>query len=178
MDTNILQVKLISDARSGITVFVPILNIIIGGMLTMAGGYLVHFWTTRRDKKKLAREKLENLFVLTCRLKEWAGYEYAETTCAIAKSKPSSPKVADPTNELVMLARLYHPCFSEDAIGIQRHANELQKCCYSMIVDVASHDNQTDNSTRIAKICDCMNELFRASEILQGRIAQAIQKLV
>jgi hypothetical protein len=111
-------------------------------------------------------------------LTDWAGYEYAETICAIAKTKPDSPKVAVPTNELIMLAHFYHPNFFEDASNLKRLAGELQKYCFSLVMDAANPNNRTDNAARIAQIADYLNELQKANDVLQEKISRTIQKFI
>jgi hypothetical protein len=178
MDTNVLHVKLISDAKAGINDFIPIIGTFVGGLLTFVGGYFVHRLTVHKEKKKFFREKLEELYVLTCKITDWAGYEYAETICALAKTKPDSPKVTDPFKELVMLARLYHHNLFEDASKVKNLGGELQKHCFSLIVAVANPSNSADNSARLSQITDYMNELQKANDILQKKISEAIKKFI
>lgn len=178
MDTNVLQVKLISDAQSGVSDFIPLINLFAGSFLTLIVGYLLYLFTACKEKKKLLREKLEELYILTCKLNDWAGYEIAETMFVIAKIKPDSPKVASPISELVMLARLYHPHLFEDASKVKLLANELQRHCFSLLAHVANPNNKNDNSARIAKITDYLNKLQKANGIFQNKISDAIKSFI
>lgn len=178
MDTNVIQVKLISSAKDWVSNFIPIIGVLVGGILTFGTGYILYLFNARKEKKKLLREKLEELYVLTCKTTDWAAYEYAEIVCAVAKTKPDSPKVTDPFNGQLMLARLYHPRFFEDVSKIKHLGSELQKSCISLLVESANFNNPTDNSVWVSKITVCLNELQKANDILQAKISNAMKGLV
>jgi hypothetical protein len=77
-----------------------------------------------------------------------------------------------------MLARLYHRNLFEDASKIKRLGGELQKHYFSLTVDVANTGNETETSSRVAKIRDYVNELQKANEVLQNKISDAIKKFI
>lgn len=108
-------------AESISTQLVPLVSVVAGAVIALAGGWLKD-WAGRREKQKcLRREKLERLCNLVCSLKPWT--DVLETTLAFGLS---NEQPASPLEEIEVLATLYFPELLPDIKAILVSAQKFK----------------------------------------------------
>jgi hypothetical protein len=116
-------------------VWVPVVSVVVGGLLTTLGSMMMHRITRRSERRDTLRGKLEELYRLSAQLPAWAEYhvELAVTMALSATRGPafaldwlkSREKPPRPTDDLVMVARFYHPNLAANADALAVLADEL-----------------------------------------------------
>lgn len=100
----------------------PLLTALLGGMLTVVGGFVSNYLLKSKDKesdkKKFYREQLEQIYLLSGQMVDWMGDEYGKI---ISEDESNKERLENPLNRLLMIVNLYHPTLKE-------HAKKMEKC--------------------------------------------------
>lgn len=106
-----------------------LVSLVLGSVLTMVVTYFTQAMNHKTEKRKVARDKLEELYVLSFQLKNWG-----EDTCSrlgiLYDSPPgtnyTSSPLECPIDRIEILTRLYAPSLKNIAIELHDRVRKIQ----------------------------------------------------
>ena len=112
--------------------FLPLIQVLIGGLLTVVGGFTASYFlqsvARKVDKKKLIREKLEQVYILTIQTSEWIKSEMRQTVAPIEKEKTAEK---NPVDQIEMLIILYEPSLKNPMQDLKEKVDYYRRSLFS-----------------------------------------------
>jgi len=123
-----------------IKAFLPLIGVVIGSALTIAGTIYQRRSSAREDHRKLLREKLEYLFLQLSALERWMEDAGKNAMRVRFGKQPNLPKPSDesPMPQIDMLVRLYFPSLRPGSEALSSAAEKLRKGLFTYYADVLS----------------------------------------
>lgn len=131
---------------------VSILTTLIAVIGTLAGVIITYYFTNRMERKRILREKLEEIYTLAIQVKQWLDNEIKSWWSLIDPNAQSHPykDLSCPIEQLIMLVELYAPSLAEKAVRINKKVLELKQR-YSVYSDeklIAFNNERPENVLR------------------------------
>lgn len=116
--------------------FIPLISVVIGGLLTIIGGFLGNYFTQsiirKSETKKLIREKIEEIYNTAGEIKKWL--LFVEEHVAGATEPPC------PIDKMVMLVSLYVPKLKASTSDVRQIVEKAKAAYYKGKFDERATD--------------------------------------
>jgi hypothetical protein len=119
---------------------VPVLAALAGGLLTFLGVAFQQARARTTDRRKLLREKIEEIYVLSNQLDDWVLYQMHDMTrlqTGIGTDDPKEQEPSNPMPRLLMLTKIYAPKLSTAASDLDKTANSIRKAAFDFCLKFA-----------------------------------------
>jgi hypothetical protein len=122
--------------------YIPLASVVLGGLLTVIGGFFSNAFSQRlargTDRRRFLRDKLEEAYQLSQAIEEWAIQEMRNTvTILIPREGPEPEQKECPIDRLSMIVRLYIPDLREEGDKLSDAVDTYRKALFTYYQEAA-----------------------------------------
>jgi hypothetical protein len=151
----------------------PLFTTVLGGLMAITGVAVTHFFTGRRDRRKLLIEKLEEAYMVVDSLGNWVGDQQA----TILGYKPERVTTEDPISRVMLVLQVYLQN-SEDVIElIKKSHSDVMGIIFQMYRNRIQEEHNEVKAT-ISEFIDKRDILMKHREEALFRIRKKISSLL
>lgn len=165
---------------STIKELVPVLATLAGGLLTFLGAAFQQARARTTDRKKLVREKVEEIYGLTNQLDDWIlGQMHAMTRMQTGINSDTA-KESEPPNpmpRLLMLTKIYAPKLNTAASDLAAKAASVQRAAFDFYLKIAQAQAalaQEDFAASLAPVGDAQQCAEHFRQLLERHVQNYI----
>ncbi len=166
--------------------WIPVVSAVVGGLLTVVGGFLGNFFlqsiARQADKRKVMRDELEQIYLLSQQVVDWAVKEMQAITKGYIGGNfdDSSQREDSQIDKLLMLVRFYQPQLLPDAQKLADIVKEFQSgtVTFWLAVAQAAQAGQQIPRESFENAIRPVDEIQRLREQLVASIATNVQKYI
>lgn len=163
---------------------ITLISLVIGSVLTMGVTYFTQAMNHKTEKRKVKYDKLEELYVLSFQLKNWA-----EDTCerlwSLYDSEPGTSfcpsRFECPVDRIEILTRLYAPSLKEVALELRDHVHRIQTVLERFWEPYEDYDESEREEVVLSynqPFCNLVNEASERFEITQKKFLSSLEELI
>jgi hypothetical protein len=157
---------------------IAVLGTLAGSMITIHAG-------EKTEKRKVVRDKLEEIYLLANQVSLWAEWKNDLHFCQYEYSPdyqpPSGSKPSCPIGRLDMLIRLYLPSLRKISIEFSRSVSKLENVRGTILQPYYDDDNQVDEPESFLygndKFGELLTETFNEFKETHAKILSSIEEI-
>ena len=108
----------------------PLIGVVVGAVLVGTANYILASLSRKAEKRAFLRGRLEELYILTEQVADWAQKEMRETVRVLLGSEKIERSNC-PTSRLMMIVRLYHPALKPQAQELETSIELYRKSLFA-----------------------------------------------
>jgi len=159
---------------------IPVLSVMAGGIIGFLGASLQQRASMKLDRRKLIRERLEEVYLLSRQVEEWGLDQVKELTSfftGLGNHKPESGAEDPPTVRLVMLAKIYEPRIADVSVRLSGEADILQHNVFEYYLDTAKAEEPLPIEA-LQKAIMPLDDLQKTGKELRALIERCVQDYI
>lgn len=161
--------------------WIPVISVMLGGLIGLMGALLQHKFTQNVDRKRLIREKLEEIYRLSKQVEQRANQNFQDmmgvqiglTEKKDVVSKENVNKES-PIDSLLRLVNLYEPRLLNIATELEKHVEALRQNSLDFYMEILETGKVLSKKSFKEKIKPG-NDIIDTCEQLRVKIAKLIR---
>ena len=184
METNGVQIcYLLTQPKSieTLNLFLPLIGVVVGGLLAIAGGIYLRKLGVKEERRKLLREKLEELCLQLYELDKWvsdAGRIAVSTAAGKISSIKGRPVEDSPIVRIDMLVRFYFHSLRPYSDLLSAAVENLRKALLNFYADFYVDISESKQKLGDKRYLDMIGLPAESVEKLRLQLLQQVEKEV